>query len=691
MVRKYSFGNPFPTEAIVKEYPVHSGDLPYFTKTEESLIYTLLENAPVYGLGEQIRGINKRGWSYTSNCTDDPHHTETTHSLYGAHNFLIIGGEKPFGIFIDYPGRLTFDIGYTQKDTLIITPEEWALDLYLIEEDLPSAIVHTFRQMIGRSYIPPKWAFGCGQSRWGYQTEEDIRSVAKGYQDAGIPLDAIYLDIDYMEQYEDFTVSKERFPDLPALTKEMKEQGIHLVPIIDAGVKIQEGYSVYEEGLEKGYFCKEEDGTPFVGAVWPGRAHFPDMLNPQARRWFGLKYKVLLDMGIDGFWNDMNEPAIFYSEKRLNQVFDEVAALKGQNLKLEKNNHFLGLVNTLANNPEDYRSFYHEPGNGLPKVRHDKVHNLYGYNMTRAAGEAFEELEPDKRILMFSRSSYIGMHRYGGIWQGDNLSWWSHLLMNVKMMPSLSMCGFLYTGADLGGFGADTTEELLLRWMQFGIFTPLMRNHSAMGTREQEPYRFSNQEDLKNIIRLRYCLLPYLYSEYMKAALQDTMLFSPIAFGYPEDSFAVQVEDQLLLGESLMLAPVYQPNATGRYVYLPEEMLLVTASGPEDMRFEKMSAGHHYVPAAENELIFFVRKGHLLPLADPAENVKSLDASVLKVIAYPDTDTNAACSYTLYDDDGYGKNYNDPSHLSVISINADGTAGCKGSEERTIQTCFICS
>lgn len=691
MVRKYSFGNPFPTEAIVKEYPVHSGDLPYFTKTEESLIYTLLENAPVYGLGEQIRGINKRGWSYTSNCTDDPHHTETTHSLYGAHNFLIIGGEKPFGIFIDYPGRLTFDIGYTQKDTLIITPEEWALDLYLIEEDLPSAIVHTFRQMIGRSYIPPKWAFGCGQSRWGYQTEEDIRSVAKGYQDAGIPLDAIYLDIDYMEQYEDFTVSKERFPDLPALTKEMKEQGIHLVPIIDAGVKIQEGYSVYEEGLEKGYFCKEEDGTPFVGAVWPGRAHFPDMLNPQARRWFGLKYKVLLDMGIDGFWNDMNEPAIFYSEKRLNQVFDEVAALKGQNLNLEKNNHFLGLVNTLANNPEDYRSFYHEPGNGLPKVRHDKVHNLYGYNMTRAAGEAFEELEPDKRILMFSRSSYIGMHRYGGIWQGDNLSWWSHLLMNVKMMPSLSMCGFLYTGADLGGFGADTTEELLLRWMQFGIFTPLMRNHSAMGTREQEPYRFSNQEDLKNIIRLRYCLLPYLYSEYMKAALQDTMLFSPIAFGYPEDSFAVQVEDQLLLGESLMLAPVYQPNATGRYVYLPEEMLLVTASGPEDMRFEKMSAGHHYVPAAENELIFFVRKGHLLPLADPAENVKSLDASVLKVIAYPDTDTNAACSYTLYDDDGYGKNYNDPSHLSVISINADGTAGCKGSEERTIQTCFICS
>ena len=481
--------------------------------------------------------------------------------------------------------------------------------------------------MIGRSYIPPKWAFGYGQSRWGYRNEADVREVAAKYKEAGIPLDAIYMDIDYMERYEDFTVSAEKFPDLPGLAADMKKEGIHLVPIIDAGVKIEEGYSVYEEGVEKGYFCKEEDGTDFVGAVWPGRAHFPDMLNPAARRWFGLKYRFLLDQGIDGFWNDMNEPAIFYSEKRLNKVFDEVASMKGQNLDLDKNNHLLGLVNTLANNPEDYQSFYHEPGNGLPRIRHDKVHNLYGYNMTRAAGEAFEELEPDKRILMFSRSSYIGMHRYGGIWQGDNLSWWSHLLMNVKMMPSLSMCGFLYTGADLAGFGADTTEDLVMRWLQFGIFTPLMRNHSAMGTRMQEAYRFSNAEALGRIIKLRYCLLPYLYSEYMKAALGDEMLFLPLSFAYPEDPHAAQVEDQLLLGESLMLAPVCQQNAAGRYVYLPEDMLRVTTSGPDDFRCEKMDAGHHYVPVDENELIFFVRRGHLLPLAQTARNVEKLDAS----------------------------------------------------------------
>ena len=689
MIRKYTFGNPFPTEAVVKEIPASEGALPYFTREGDSLVLTMEEGTPVYGLGEQVRGINKRGWSYTSNCSDDPHHLETTHSLYGAHNFLMIGGSHPFGLFIDYPGYLTFDIGYTQKDTLRITPTDWDLDIYVIEEEDRRflSIVHTFRQMIGRSYIPPKWAFGYGQSRWGYRNEADVREVAAKYKEDGIPLDAIYMDIDYMERYEDFTVSAEKFPDLPGLAADMKKEGIHLVPIIDAGVKIEEGYSVYEEGVEKGYFCKEEDGTDFVGAVWPGRAHFPDMLNPAARRWFGLKYRFLLDQGIDGFWNDMNEPAIFYSEKRLNKVFDEVASMKGQNLDLDKNNHLLGLVNTLANNPEDYQSFYHEPGNGLPRIRHDKVHNLYGYNMTRAAGEAFEELEPDKRILMFSRSSYIGMHRYGGIWQGDNLSWWSHLLMNVKMMPSLSMCGFLYTGADLAGFGADTTEDLVMRWLQFGIFTPLMRNHSAMGTRMQEAYRFSNAEALGRIIKLRYCLLPYLYSEYMKAALGDEMLFLPLSFAYPEDPHAAQVEDQLLLGESLMLAPVCQQNAAGRYVYLPEDMLCVTTSGPDDFRCEKMGAGHHYVPVAENELIFFVRRGHLLPLAQTARNVEKLDASRLQLIAYP----AGTCRYTLYDDDGYGKDYENPAHLSTIDVSADGEVRYEGSTERTVTTCFICS
>lgn len=703
MIRKYTFGNPIFTDAVAEQHPAVPGTLPFFTRSGESLNLSLEEETPVYGLGEQVRGINKRGWLYISNNTDEPRHLEETHSLYGAHNFLVIGrnGEQPpFGIFFDYPGHLTFDIGYTRHDALVITPADWNLDVYVIEAEADknegelSSIVRQFRRLIGRSYIPPKWAFGYGQSRWGYKSEADIREVAKKHRENHIPLDAIYMDIDYMERFEDFTVSKERFPDLPGLVTDMKEQGIHLVPIIDAGVKIEKGYSVYEEGLKNGYFCKEADGSEFVGAVWPGLSHFPDMLNPEARRWFGLNYKVLLDMGIDGFWNDMNEPALFYSKKHLEEVFEKLEDFKGQNLDLEKNNEFLDLIRGLANNPEDYRSFYHDLGDGSKKIRHDKVHNLYGFNMTRAAGEAFEELVPDKRILMFSRSSYIGMHRYGGVWQGDNLSWWSHLLMNIKMMPSLNMCGFLYTGADLGGFGADVTEDLLLRWLQFGIFTPLMRNHSAMGTRMQEAYRFSNMDALKRTIELRYCLLPYLYSEYMKAALNNDMMFRPLAFDYPEDAYASQVEDQLLLGDSLMLAPVYQQNASGRCIYLPEDMLLVTTSGAGDYRCRKMEAGHHYVKVNPDELIFFVRKGRLLPLAPAAESTDAQEQMTkagefpLQLIAFPSED-QSLCRYTLYDDDGIGKDYENPSNYESIAVSRDGSVHYDGNKKRRLEAYFI--
>lgn len=682
MIRKYRFGNPLNTEAVVEEHPIEQGKLPRVeVKEGEKISFMMTKDAPVYGLGEQVRGINKRGWIYISNCTDDPNHREDTRSLYAAHNFLLFAEKEPFGIFLDHPGKVNFDIGYTQQDTAVITMESWDMDVYFIDGKDLKDIVHQFRHMIGRSYIPPKWAFGFGQSRWGYKSEDDVREVERRYRELGIPLDSIYLDIDYMERFKDFTVNEETFPDFPEFVKKMQEKHIHLVPIIDAGVKIEEGYQVYEEGMEKGYFCKDEDGKEFVAAVWPGRVHFPDMLNPEARRWFGLKYKFLLDQGIDGFWNDMNEPSIFYSEKRLEKVFDELESFRGKNQDLMTHFRFKGLVMELANNPEDYRSFYHNfNGEGTP-VRHDKVHNLYGYNMTRAAGDAFEELEPDKRILMFSRSSYIGMHRYGGIWQGDNLSWWSHLLLNIKMMPSLNMCGFLYTGADLCGFGADTTEDLALRWMQFGVFTPLMRNHAALGTREQELYQFSNSEACGRMVKIRYSLLPYLYSEYMKAALRDEMMFRPLAFDYPDDPYADQVEDQLMIGDSMMIAPVYEQNKTGRYVYLPEDMMLVSMRSPEDYTVQVVEQGHHYVPVAMDELIFFIKKDHVIPMAESAKSVSDMDFEHLNLLGYV---TDKAV-YELYDDDGNSKDYENPEHYEKITVSAKGTIRQSGKMKKVFE------
>ena len=649
MIRKYRYGAPFDTEALTEKIETAEEAFPYGEISQKegfAFTYIMDEDDIVYGLGESNRGINKRGYCYISNCTDDPIHTEDKRSLYGAHNFIIVSGKTTFGLFFDYPSKLNFDIGYTRMDTLKVSCENADLDIYVIEGENAYDIVKQFRHVIGRSYIPPKFAFGFGQSRWGYTTKEDFRAVAKGYRENHIPIDMIYMDIDYMQDFKDFTVNEKNFPDFPEFVKEMKDQELRLIPIIDAGVKVEKDYEVYEEGVKNNFFCKREDGNDFVAAVWPGDTHFPDMLNPEARKWFGDKYRFLIEQGIEGFWNDMNEPSIFYSQEGLAD-FKETAKkyVEGD----PEVPHYMvgGKLQALANNHEDYKRFYHNV-NG-EQVRHDKVHNLFGYNMTRSAGEAFERISPDKRILMFSRSSYIGMHRYGGIWTGDNCSWWSHILLNLKMMPSLNMCGFLYTGADLGGFGANTTRDLLLRWLALGVFTPLMRNHAALGTREQEPYQFEHIEDFRNVIGVRYRLVPYLYSEYMKAALNDDMYFKPLAFVYPDDKLARNTEDQLMIGNEIMIAPVYTQNAIGRYVYLPEEMMFVKFLGNGNMFQEILPKGIHYVEVALNEVPLFIRKGCAIPVADFAESVPDIKEESIRMVGYE------GASYERYTDDGVSR------------------------------------
>ncbi len=652
MVQKYAFGSPFETEAVTAgpaavEYTGQAvcGDIPVDISLENGFACScqLSDTDIVYGLGEANRGINKRGYRYVSNCTDDPHHTEEKVSLYGAHNFVIISGKKHVGLFFDYPSNISFDIGYTRQDLLTVCCERADLYLYVITGESARDVARQFRRIIGKSYIAPRYAFGFGQSRWGYRTAEDIEGVVKGYRENEIPLDMVYMDIDYMQDYKDFTVNPERFPDFGEFVQRMKAEKIHLIPIIDAGVKIEQGYDIYEEGVEKGYFCKREDGSDFVAAVWPGWTHFPDVLNPEARAWFGGKYQILTDLGIDGFWNDMNEPAVFYSEegiRALNQAIDDhVKAFSDAGGAKDLLNNASAvpyearaILEKIQNNEEDYRRFYHKVDGKM--IRHDLVHNLFGFNMTRAAGEALQKIAPEKKMLLFSRSSYIGMHRYGGIWTGDNQSWWSHILLNLKMMPSLNMCGFLYAGADLGGFGSDTTRDLLLRWLALGVFTPLMRNHTAIGTREQECYRFGQIEDFRHVIGVRYRLIPYLYSEYLKAVENDEMYFRPLGFDYPDDRRAVETEDQLMLGDEVMIAPVYTQNVSGRTVYLPEEMKFVKFMPDGSLYEEILSQGTHYVEVALNEVPLFVRKDRCIPVVDAAQNVDAIDMGTVRYVGY---------------------------------------------------------
>lgn len=669
MIRKFRNGRPINTEAVVLELPIEQSNIPYLTEIENQptkFSYKMEKDDIVYGLGENTRGINKRGWIYTSKCSDDFSHTEEKQSLYGAHNFFVVDGKEHFGVFFDYAGIIQFDIGYLNLDEITITLTNDHFDLYIIDGTDTLDIIKQFRELVGRSYIPPKWGMGFGQSRWGYMSAEDIAEVAEQYQKYDIPIDSIYLDIDYMERYKDFTVNEETFPDFPAFVDKMKKKGIRLVPIIDAGVKIEEGYDVYEEGVAGNYFCKDEKKQDFVAGVWPGRVHFPDFLNKDARNWFGHKYKVLLDAGIEGFWNDMNEPSIFYSEENLNEVFEKIDAYKGKNLDIHSFFKFKDIVSGISNNTEDYKRFFHNMEG--EQIRHDHVHNLYGYNMTRAAGEAFEQLEPDKRILMYSRSSCIGMHRYGGIWTGDNQSWWSHILLSMKQMTGLNMCGMLYTGADIGGFSSNTTEDLLMRWTEFGLFTPLMRNHSAAGTRRQEAYQFPQISKFKDIISLRYFFLPYLYSEFMKAALDNDMYFMPLAFLYPKDNHAREVEDQLFIGKGLMIAPVYTQNATGRYVYLPEAMTMYRFRSMSDFDIKVLEAGHHYVSIALEELVVFVRPGYLIPCSLGATCTDQLDDEKVVLLTHSGEQAN----YRMYRDNGFSKDYDNSFNYASIKVDKDG-------------------
>lgn len=647
MISRYIFGTPLPTMAVIREIAPSGGEIPHFTvtKADGSVSFTTIlgDDDLIFGLGENVRGINKRGHLYRAWNMDDFSHTENKGGIYSSHNLLLFSGEQGvFGAYFDDPGAVTFDLGYSDGGKAVITSENGNLSVYLIESTTLTGLVREFRHLIGRSYIPPKWAMGYIQSRWGYASEDDLNFIVSEHRKRHIPLDNVCMDIDYMEDFKDFTWNPVHFPDLKATNARMKDEHIHLVPIIDAGIKQLTGDPIYDEGVQKDYFVKKADGSLFVGAVWPGRACFPDFLREDVRQWFGAKYHKLMDTGIEGFWNDMNEPAIFYSREGLAERLDH-PPVPHEDGTIDHFGQAIGWLN-LSNAPEDYARFYHKVDGKM--VRHDQVHNLYGYNMTRAASEGLASIAPGKRFLLFSRSSCIGMHRYGGVWTGDNHSWWSHLLLNLKMLPSLNMCGFLYVGADLGGFNADTSRDLLLRWLALGVFTPLMRNHSGSDTRRQEFYQFEGPEDFRSVIETRYRLIPYLYSEYMKAALNGDMLFKPLAFVYPEDEIALQTEDQLMLGNEVMIAPVYTQNATGRMVYLPEEMLFVKF-GPEGrITQEVLPAGTHFVKVALNEVPLFIRKGACIPVADPAQTVAGIDPATIRMIGWP------GASYDRYDDDG---------------------------------------
>ena len=670
MIRHYLYGTPITTPAVTLSIPVENGcpDGLEIRTDGSSRIFSrrLEEDDLVFGLGEQIRGINKRGHTYISFNTDDGIHSEEKNSLYGAHNFLVIQGRTCVGFFLDDPGEVIMDIGEADYGRMTLTSVNGDLNLYVIDGDDAMDICRQFRRLIGQSYVPPFWGMGYIQSRWGYASESAIREVVREHRERGIPLDGICLDIDYMDHFAAFTYDAAAFPDLDGLCRDLGSEHIKVIPIMDAAIGYDQPTPPRDACLENHYAVTLRDGSPFLGAVWPGMCIFPDFLRSDVRSWYGKLFHPLLDAGFRGFWLDMNEPSLFFTRRGLDEAFANSDRLREQKLSPDDVWHLKALFFGLSMNRDDFRSFYHHIQGQA--VRHDRVHNLYGAGMAMAAAEGMASYAPGERFLLFSRSSYIGSHRFAGIWQGDNRAWWSHLLLNLKMMPSLNMCGYLFTGADLGGFGDNTTEDLLLRWLELGIFTPLMRNHSALHTRDQEIYRFTRWKDMRNIVTVRYALIPYLYSLIMQSSLDSLLMFRPLAFDYPKDEIARHIEDQVMLGPDCMIAPVYEQNAVGRSVYLPEDMLCVRFRSARDFDCTPLRQGSHYVRLALNEALLFIRKNSIVPLCTcDARSTEDLDNGHFALLGW----VADRAEMNLYTDNGHSLPGHADAHLFRFAVETE--------------------
>lgn len=525
----------------------------------------------IYGLGDKTGFLNKRNYQYENWNSDLPEaHEEFFRALYKSIPFFMVhNAKRSYGIFFDNTFKSYFDFGKENTEYLLFGSDEGNLDYYYIAGESMVDIIGNYTYLTGKAPMQQKWVLGYQQSRWGYSSEEEFRFIAKSIREKEIPLDALHFDIDYMEKYKVFTWNQDRFPTLEALLDELKEMGVKPVCIIDPGVKVEEGYSVYEEGIEKDYYAKTPDGDVYVNEVWPGDAVYPDFGKPEVRKWWGENHKFLLDKGIRGVWNDMNEPASFRGPLPDDVMFTD----------------------------EDRPAL------------HKEMHNVYGHNMAKATYEGLKELG-GKRPFMITRACYAGSQKYTTMWTGDNQSIWHHLRMAIPQQCNMGMSGLSFIGTDIGGFGSDCTPELMARWIQVGIFSPLCRNHSAAGTKNQEPFRYTEEivDIYRKYVNLRYELLPYFYDKMYETEKTGLPMIRPLVLHYPQDKNVWNLNDEFLLGENLLVAPVVEQGATARMVYLPEGIWY------DYWTKEEIKGGQYFVKEAPLDVCpIYVKAGTMLP------------------------------------------------------------------------------
>lgn len=485
------------------------------------------QGTSLYGGGEVTGPLLRNGQSIKLWNTDSgAYSVDNGKRLYQSHPWVM--GVRPdgtsFGILFDTP----YKAKQTTTDERINFETEGELfRIFVIDRESPQAVIKGLAELIGTMPMVPRWALGYQQCRFSYTPASRVIEVADTFRIKRIPCDVMWMDIDYMDGYRIFTFNPQTFPDPAALNRDLHIRGFHSAWMIDPGAKVDSTYFVYKSGTANDVWVKTAQGKEFHGDAWPGACAFPDFTQPKTVRWWADLYKDFLDKGVDGVWNDVNEPQI--------------------------SNTPTGTM------PEDNK---HLGGDKIPAGPHLKYHNVYGYLMVKASREGIMKARPQNRPFILTRSNFLGGQRFAATWTGDNASWESHMTMSVPMILTLGLSGQPFSGADVGGFLFNPDADLFGRWMALGAFYPFSRGHACAGTINKEPWAFGQKvEDVSRMaLERRYVLLPYYYTLLHEASETGMPIMRPVFFADPKDTLLRAEEQAFLIGENLLVVPEWAQN-----------------------------------------------------------------------------------------------------------------------------------
>ncbi len=584
-----------------------------------------------FGMGEKWGPLEKSGirtkfWN-TDVWADFPPGAIEAASVdppYASVPYLIVArGGTFFGILVDDPYPVFMATNplvdlQAQSPSPGLAPDDDALCigaadglpvLYFLVGPTLHELTQKLQRLCGTTPRPPLWALGHHQSRWGYASARDLEELDERFEEHDVPCDGLWLDIDYMDSFKVFTLDEGHFPDPEAALFRLRERGRRVVAILDPGVKVDEGYPVYEQGLAGGHFCLTAEGKPFAGFVWPGRCHFPDFSRKGARDWWASHVSALAARGFDGFWIDMNDPSV---------------------------------------GPVELSAMRFDHG----RASHESYHNQYGLGMAEATRQGLLDARPSSRPFVLTRSAFTGISRSAAVWTGDNLSNWAHLRASLPISLNLALSGVPFNAPDVPGFGGDATDELCVRWYQACFLFPFLRNHSVKGSRRQEPWAFSEQTlaEVRHYVRLRYRLTPYLYQLFVEQERSGAAILRPSFFDSRDPELSIR-EDQFLVGPALLQAPVLEPApseeenvAVTRNVELPEGDWFCARTG------EWLSGKQDFrVSVTRSETPLYARAGSLVPLLGEGASQQARTLASVELHAFVRAGERAELTYE-YDD-----------------------------------------